>query len=141
MNAHHAPPLAALDLIAPVLFAAVFIVVMSIVRERARQRFNAVLVGGAGAAYLSSGFGVWEFAFCAVITALAYLGLRAYAFIGAAWLLHTGWDALHHFYGDAIVVMVPASSAGCAVMDALIAVWFLAGAPSVLRGPRRERAS
>jgi hypothetical protein len=136
MSEHQVPQLAAIDVIAPIVFAGVFIAVMSLVREPARQRFNAVFVAGAGAAYLSSGFGVWEFAFCAVITALAYRGLRAYVFIGAAWLLHTGWDVLHHLYGDPIVVFAPTSSAGCAVMDALIALWFISGARSPFSAAR-----
>jgi len=132
MSSHHAPPLGALDFIAPVLIAGLFVIVMSLVKEPARQRFNAVFVAGAGAAYLSSGLGGWEFAFCAVVTALAYRGLTSYRAIGLAWLLHTCWDVLHHLYADPIVPFAPTSSAGCAITDALLAVWFWLGAPSLL---------
>jgi hypothetical protein len=33
-----------------------------------------------------------------VVTYCAYRGLSSYGFIGVGWLLHTGWDALHHLY-------------------------------------------
>lgn len=66
----HASPL---ELIAPVLVGLAFIGLASRLREPARQKFSAVFVAGAGAAYLSGGFGPWEFLFCALMTALAYL--------------------------------------------------------------------
>ena len=122
----HAPVVSVVDVIAPFVAAGVFIGVMSFVREPERQRFNAVFVAGAGAAYFSSGFGTYEIVFAGVITALAFLGLRSYAFIGVAWLLHSVWDALHHVYGDPIIVFAPTSSFGCAICDAVIAVWFIA---------------
>ena len=117
--------------VGPALKALVFVLAMSLVREPARREFNAILVAGAGAAYLNGGLGFWEFPFIAVATAVAYLGLRSYRWIGAAWLLHTGWDVVHHHYGNPIWPWQPLSSVGCAVLDALIAVWFLSGAPSV----------
>jgi len=132
--------LAAADLIAPALGAVVFVFLMSLVREPARRHFNAIFVAGAGAAYLNGGLGAWEFPFIGVATAAAYLGLRSYRWIGVAWLLHAGWDAVHHLYGNPIWPWAPTSSAGCAVFDALIAIWFLAGAPAVyglLRGESR----
>lgn len=119
------------DFVAAVLVAGVYVGVNGWVPEPARQRFNAVMIAGAGAAYLSSGFGWGEFAFSGVLTALAYLGLGAYRFIGAGWLLHVGWDLAHHFWADPIVWCVPTSSAQCAVCDSLLALWFFAGAPSV----------
>ena len=120
-----------LNVIAPALGAVVFVAVMSCVREPARQRFNAIFVAGAGAAYLSGGLGLLELPFIAVATTVAYLGLESYRFIGIAWLLHTGWDIVHHLYGNPIWPWQPMSSFGCAVLDSLIAVWFLAGAPGV----------
>lgn len=137
------------DVVSPVVFAAVFIVAMSLVKEPARQRFNAIFVAGAGAAYLSGGLGLWEFGFTALITGLAYVGLRSYRFIGVAWLCHTGWDVMHHLFGNPIVSFAPTSSAGCAITDTLIAIWFLAEAPSILtmfrtpsdRRPRHETPS
>ena len=41
------------------------------------------------------------------------------------------WDLVHHFYGNPIVPSLPASPAGCAITDTLLAIWFFAGAPSV----------
>ncbi|PYU22172.1 MAG: hypothetical protein DMG30_15570 [Acidobacteria bacterium] len=44
-------------------------------------------------------------------------------FIGIGWLFHTGWDVLHHLYGNPIVPFVPTSSLGCAICDPVIAIW------------------
>ena len=120
-----------IDVLGPVLNAALFVAVMSLVREPARRRFNAILVAGAGAAYLNGGLGLWEFPFIGLATWAAYRGLDSYRWIGIAWLLHAAWDVVHHLYGNPIWPWYPASSFGCAVLDTLIALWFLAGAPSV----------
>ena len=127
-----------LDALGPALGAVVFVLGMSLVREPARRHFNAIFVAGAGAAYLNGGLGLWEFPFIAVATAVAYLGLGSHRFIGAAWLLHAGWDVVHHLYGQPIWHWQPLSSFGCAVLDSLIALWFLAGAPSVYSFARRS---
>ena len=79
------------------------------------------------------GLGAWEFAFTAATTYVAYRGLRSYTFIGVAWLLHTGWDVIHHLYGSPIVPFVAKSSLGCAICDPVIALWCFLGAPSLLR--------
>ena len=129
---HHTPPeLHAADVIGPILLAPVFIALMSLVPEPARQRFNAILVAGAGAAYFSSGLGLWEQAFTVLASAVAYEGLRSYRFIGIAWLMHSAWDLVHHVWADPILLFAPTSSFGCFVFDALIALWFFAGAPTV----------
>jgi len=86
---------------------------------------------------LNGGLGLWEFPYIAVATVLAYLSLCSYRFIGVAWLLHIVWDVVHHLFGEPIWHGSPTSSAGCAVFDGVIALWFLAGAPSaysVFRG-------
>ena len=132
------PEIHLLDVLGPALGAVAFVLVMSLVREPARQRFNAIFVAGAGAAYLNGGLGLWEFPFIAVATAVAYLGLRSYRFIGIAWLLPAAWDVVHHLYGNPIWPWQPLSSFGCAVLDSLIALWFLAGAPSVFSLARRR---
>jgi hypothetical protein len=62
---------------------------------------------------------------------LAYFGLRRCWCIGAAWLLHTAWDAVHHVHGNPIVPFLPGSSLGCAICDAGLAAWYFAGAPSI----------
>lgn len=126
-----AVPIGAMDVIGPALQAIVFVLVMSLIREPARQRFNAIFVAGAGSAYLNGGLGLWEFAFIAVATWAAYRGLESYRWIGTAWLLHTAWDVVHHLYGNPLWHWDPMSSFGCAILDSLIALWFLAGAPSV----------
>jgi len=119
------------DVVAPVVVATLFIVATSTFQEPQRRNFNAIMVAGAGAAYLNGGLGIWEFAFSAVLTSCAYKGLNSYGFIGLGWILHTGWDAMHHLYGNPIVPFVPTSSLGCAICDPMIAAWCFAGAPSV----------
>jgi hypothetical protein len=129
------------DHLGPAAAALVFIALMSRVREPVRRELNAILVAGAGGVYLSGGFGVWELVLPALIGALAYFGLRSYRWIGVAWLLHAGWDVLHHFHGNPIWPFMPTSSWGCMIFDSIIALWFLgrpASFDSVLasRGPR-----
>jgi Family of unknown function (DUF6010) len=118
--------------IAPVLVALAYILLNSLIKEPHRKTFNAIMLAGAGGAYLSGGgFGVWEVAFCAVMAGVAWNGLRSYAFIGIGWLLHTGWDVLHHLYGHPLLPFDSTSSLGCAICDPVLAVWFFMGAPSL----------
>jgi hypothetical protein len=119
------------DYVAPAIAAIVFVGAMALVKEPARQRFNAVLAAGATGVYLSGGLGAWELLYAAAALVVAYLGLRSYRFIGLAWLMHSGWDLLHHLYGNPIWPFLPTSSFGCLIFDAVIAAWFLAGAPSL----------
>lgn len=120
-----------LQLIAPVLVALVLIGLISLIPEPSRQKFSAVFLAGAGAAYLSGGFGMWEFTFCAVVTALAFVGLSRYRAIAIGWLAHTVWDYFHHLYGNPIIPFEPMSSFGCAICDPVLAVWYAVGAPSI----------
>jgi hypothetical protein len=125
-----------MDAAAAVAIAFVLVLLASRLREPTRRRFNAIFVAGAGAAYLSGGgLGAGEFAFTAVATYAAFRGLESYRWIAAAWLLHVAWDVAHHLCGAPIVPFVPTSSAGCAVTDSLLALWFWFGAPTL--GPRR----
>ena len=62
---------------------------------------------------------------------LAYKGLNSYTYIGIGWLCHTAWDIVHHLYANPIVSLSPSSSAGCAVCDAILAIWFFYEAPTV----------
>ena len=87
-------------LLPPFLVALALIGAMSLLREPSRQKFSAIFLAGAGAAYLSGGFGIFEFGFCGVITYLAYRGLENYRAIGFGWVLHTCWDIAHHYYGN-----------------------------------------
>jgi len=122
-----------IDVIAPIIVAVIYISAVSLFKEPQRRNFNAIMIAGAGAAYLNGGFGVWEFAFTTVVTFFAYRGLQSYRFIGIGWLLHTASDVLHHLYGTPIVPFVATSSLGCAICDPVIAVWCFAGGPSILK--------
>jgi Family of unknown function (DUF6010) len=126
--------------IIPVMIAIAFILLVSLIKEPNRRSFMAILVAGAGAAYLSGGgFGKWELGFCTGMAFCAYRGLKSYRFIGIGWLLHTAWDILHHLYGNPLLPFDATSSLGCAICDPVIAVWCFAGAPSLqhlIRGRR-----
>jgi len=123
--------LTATMLFSPLLVSTAFVALGSLIPEPARQRFSAIFLAGAGAAYLSGGFGLWEFGFCAVITLLAYRGLDNYRAIAIGWVLHTGWDIAHHLYGNPIIPFAASSSIGCAVCDLGLAAWYFAGAPTI----------
>ena len=119
------------QLISPIFVAFIWVSAFSLLKEPARQKLSAIMIAGAGAAYLNGGLGIWEFAASAVFTFLAYKGLAEYRFIGVGWLLHTGWDLVHHLYGNPIVPFVPSSSAGCAIRDTVLAFWYFFGARSL----------
>jgi len=107
-----------IEVLAPILIGLLYVLLNSLIAEPHRRRFNAVLVGGAGAAYLSGGaLGPWELVFCAVLTYVAFRGLDSWTFIGAGWLLHTGWDVVHHLKGQPILPFAHDSSFGCALCD------------------------
>ena|SRR5437016_6305513 len=57
-----------MNVVIPILVGFVYVSLCSLFREPSRISFNAIMIAGAGAAYLSGGFGVWEFAFTAVVT-------------------------------------------------------------------------
>jgi Family of unknown function (DUF6010) len=80
------PEIMIIELIAPLVVALIFITLCSLFREPNRQNFSALLIAGAGAAYLNGGLLGWEFAFCNVMTGVAYFGLKDYRFIGIGWL-------------------------------------------------------
>ncbi len=126
-------------IVGPIVIGVLYVCACSFFQEPNRRNFNSVMIAGAGAAYLNGGFGIWEFAFTAIVTYCAYQGLHSYRFIGSAWLLHTGWDVMHHLYGNPIVPFAATSSLGCAICDPVIALWCLAGAPSVIRSNQTER--
>jgi thiamine transporter ThiT len=125
------PEITIIQLIAPLVVALIFITLCSLFREPNRQNFSALLIAGAGAAYLNGGLLGWEFAFCNVMTGVAYFGLKDYRFIGIGWLLHTAWDTVHHLYGTPIVPFVPLSSFGCMICDPVLALWYFRSAPSI----------
>ena len=138
----HVPsPLHLTDYVGPAAGAVLFVLIMSLVREPARRNLNAILVAGAGGVYLSGGFGQWELLYATVAVTLGYLGLRSHPFIGVAWLLHSCWDLAHHLWGNPIWPFMPTSSFGCMIFDALIATWFLAGAPALIPLARRSMST
>ena len=134
------PPFAPMHVIGPALGAGLFVAIMSLVPHPARRSFNAIFAAGAVGAYVGGGFGVWELVYPVVATPVVYLGLRSYRAIGIAWFMHAAWDLPHHLTGHPIWPYMSASSLGCMVFDSLIAVWFLLGAPSILRTQNAEAA-
>jgi hypothetical protein len=125
----------------PLAVALVIIAAFSLLREPARRTWSALFIAGAGAAYLAGGFGPWEMIFPLLMTPIAYWGLKDYRFLGAGWLLHAGWDVLHHLYGNPILPFDPASSAGCAICDVGLAAWYFFGAPSIFGVGRRKSST
>jgi len=120
-----------MNAVGPVFGAILFMAIMSAVPEPARQRFNAIFAAGAVGAYIGGSFGAWELLFPALATPIVYLGLKSYRFIGIAWFMHAAWDLVHHLWGTPIWPFVRTSSFGCMIFDSVIAIWFLAGAPSL----------
>lgn len=135
-----APPLVPMNFIGPALGAVFFVAIMSLVPHPARRNFNAIFAAGAVGAYIGGGFGAWELIYPALAMPVVYLGLRSYRAIGIAWLMHAAWDLPHHLQGHPIWPYVRTSSLGCMVFDSLIALWFLAGAPSLIRTRGAEPA-
>ncbi len=127
-----------MDIVGPAVGGLLFVILMSLVKEPSRQKFNAVLVAGAGAAYLNGGLGIWEFPYIAVATIVAFKGLDSYRYIGIAWIMHTSWDLVHHFYATPIWPWLETSSIGCAIFDTVIAIWFFRGAPSFFPTNRKN---
>ena len=139
MQIHITPPFEIVQAVGAIIIAFSYISLSSLVKEPERKKLSAIILGGAGAAYLSSGFGGWEFAFCTLMTFIAYKGLKHYYLIGIGWLLHTSWDIAHHLYANPIVVMAPSSSLGCAICDPIMAIWFFMGAPDVFKRFRKNQ--
>lgn len=138
---HILTALSVMDYVGPAVGAAMFVVVMSLVKEPRRRTFNVIFLAGASGVYLSGGFGLWELLYPAVATPIAYLGLRSYRVIAFAWLMHSSWDIAHYIWGYPIWPFMPTSSFGCMIFDALIAVWFLRGAPSMLTARKKSPAA
>src|SRR5262245_48247066 len=125
------PALLASDYYRPAIAAICFVLIMSRVPEPARRTLNAILVAGSCGVYLSGGFGKWELLYPLIATPIVYAALRSYRFTGIAWLMHSAWDFVHHLWGNPIWPFMRTSSWGCMIFDAVIAIWFFAGAPTV----------
>jgi hypothetical protein len=141
MHAQAALRIGFAEILAPIMVALLFIVAASAFKEPNRRNFMAIVIAGAGGAYLNGGLGVWEFLFTAVLTYCAYQGLSSYKMIGTGWMLHSGWDVVHHLFGNPIIPFLPLSSFGCAICDPVIALWCFVDAPSFfrLRRPAKVR--
>ncbi|WP_326834666.1 DUF6010 family protein [Amycolatopsis rhabdoformis] len=127
------------EVVVPILIGLGYVALSSLIPEPHRRRFNALMVAGAGAAYLSGGaLGVGELVFCAVMVVVAFRGLGSWTFIGVGWLLHTAWDVVHHLKGAPVLPFVADSSSGCAVTDPVIALWAFAGGRSPWAWVRRK---
>ena len=127
------PALVPMDSIGPAMGAVLFVAIMSLVPHPTRRTFNAIFAAGAIGAYIGGSFGVWELLYPVLATPIIYFGLKSYRFIGIAWLMHAAWDLPHHLCGKPIWPYMRTSSFGCMIFDSLIAIWFLAGAPSGFR--------
>src|SRR6267143_873088 len=109
----HTAPLAAMDFIGPAVGALVFVRrVGSATSDMTATHTRAPTAGP-----------------------IAFRGLRTYRFIGVGWVIHACWDIAHHLWGNPIWPFMPSSAFGCMIFDSVIALWFLAGAPSFLRHP------
>lgn len=115
-----------------IVAAGLFVLLVGLVREPARQRTMAVMAAVAGGLYFQGGLGLWELPLGLAVIVFAYKGLTAYWGIGMAWMLHAVSDLVHHLAGVPMVPTMPLSSFGCLIFDPLIALWFFAGAPSIL---------
>lgn len=113
------------------VIAAVYMTIFSFVKEPLRQKINALIIAGAGGVYWGSGLGFYEFPLGVILIFLAYKGLKDYKYLALGWIVHTIYDLLHHYYGNPIIPMAPASSAGCAICDPILAIWLYFNAPSV----------
>ena len=144
---HGHVPVRVRDVVRALGVAGVWITAASATREPARQRAQVAIIGAAAGTYLNGGFGRAELVFATTAGYGAYRGARSYRWIGASWIAHTVWDLAHHVAGRPMISWLPTSSMECAVTDTVLAVWFLAGAPDVLKPWRaavaglREQAS
>jgi hypothetical protein len=134
-------PLAPMDVIGPAIGGALFVLGMSLVPDKRRVTWNAIFVAGTAGVYISGGgFGVWELTYPILVMPILYRALTSYRFIGLAWLMHSAWDLPHHLWGGPIWPFMLTSSIGCFVFDAVIGIWFVMGAPTVMTNARWARS-
>jgi hypothetical protein len=126
----------------PVLVGHLFVLAVTFLfkTEPSRRQFMALVLAGAGSTYIQGGFTGWEFAFSSVILFCAWRGLNSYRAIGFGWLLHTGWDIIHHINGNPIWAFDPTSSFGCALCDPVIAIWCFMRRPEILPTEKQIRS-
>jgi hypothetical protein len=128
---HVIPEFTIVHAIGAVALVPIFITLMSLFKEPTRRTVNALIIAGAGTAYLNHGLKFWEETFAVLMVFMAFKGLTNYKYIAVAWVFHTLFDIPHHLYAVPISPEAPFSSAVCAIFDPLIAIWFYFGAPTV----------
>jgi hypothetical protein len=133
-------PLFVMDFVGPAIGAVLFVLLMSLVPEPRRHSLNAVLVAGTAGLYISGGFGAWELLYAALAIPVACAALSSYRFVAIGWLMHAAWDLPHHLLHKPIWPYKPMSSLGCVIFDSLIAIWFFANAPALIRHGSRTPA-
>ena len=121
------------SVIGAIVIALLIITIFMFIKEPYRQKINALIIAAAGGVYWSGGLGILEFPFGPLMLFMAYRGLKDYRYIAGGWMLHTCWDIVHHLYGNPIIPFVSSSSAGCAVCDSILAIWFYFGAPNIFQ--------
>src|SRR5688500_7624627 len=127
--------LAVIDYLGPVTGALLFVAVTTLGKEPTRPSPNVITLAGTSGVCLSGRFWLKELIYPVIGTAIAFRGLRSYRLIGVGWLMHAGWDLAHLLWGNPIWPFMPSSAFGCMIFDSMIALWFLAGAPSFLKRP------
>ncbi|MFI5610157.1 DUF6010 family protein [Amycolatopsis sp. NPDC051903] len=131
-----------IQVLLPIVIGLVYVGLSSLLAEPGRRRFTALMIAGAGGAYLSGGaLGPWELVFAAVMVFVALKGLDSWAFIGIGWLLHTAWDVVHHLKGQPILPFFHDSSFGCALCDPVLALWAFGGGRSPWPARRASRSA
>ena len=138
MNTHIVPDFTIMHFFIAVVFAPIFIAIMSLIKEPWRQKINAGLIAVAGGAYVNAGLAPFDQLFNVLLVVVAYEGLQNYKFIALGWILHACWDIVHHFYANPIDVTMPYSSGVCGFFDTFIAIWFFFNAPSVFDYVKRK---
>lgn len=131
MQFNSVPELTTANYLIPILVAFSIILIFSFVKEPYRKTINALIIASAGATYFNNGLGYFEYPFVILLLFCAYKGLTNYKFIALGWILHTLWDLAHHYTGNPMLSVMPTSSWECAINDAILAVWFFYGAPSL----------
>ena len=110
----------------------VLIALLSTQPKLRRSRVVGVLAAVAAGTYINAGFGAWELAASFAMGAVAYQGIFGNdAMVGIAWIMHAGWDFLHHLNDVPLIDLIPSSAIECAITDIILAGWALVGFPSI----------
>lgn len=103
-----------------------------------RARVSSAVAAFAGGVYLTGPLGLAEVPLALCVLVFAILGQADIRALGVAWCLHAAVDVAHDLLAPPVLPAFPTFSVGCAVIDPLLAVWYFAGAPSLLDRWRRR---